>query len=939
MTLLVRLLGEVVADADGRPIDLGAARQRCVLTALAIDTGRVVPLDRLVERVWGPTAAPRARATLHGYISRLRRALAGTTDVAILRRSGGYLLLPATTEPVTDLHRFRELRTRARITNDESQVVQLLATALSWWRGDALTGLDSTWIDAERLQLHGERLAAQHDLVDARLRLRHGPDLVAELSARSVEQPFDERVAGQYLKALHQAGRTGDALEHYRRFRKRLVEDLGAEPGTALQAVHQSILTTDPVALRASPDPVRVAAPPRQLPAPPSPFVGRSDELDRLDALASRSPTTVAISAMSGAGGIGKTWLALHWADRHADRFPDGQLFVDLRGFSPENAPMAPAVAMRGLLSALGVAPEGIPVDTHAQSALFRSLLVGKRVLLILDNAADTAQVSGMLPGSSSCMVLVTSRNRLAGLITGHGAQHLPLDVLPGSDARALLADRLGSDRVTAEPVAVDELVELCGGFPLALSIVAGRARTRPDLSLAALAAELRNLGLEALDDGEPDASLSAVLSWSYRALTADQAGTFEALGLAPGPDLGLAAAASLLGCSPAEAGKRLRELERASLVHQEPHGRWRMHDLIRRYAAGVGHLLPPAGRNTILRRVLDFYLHTANAADNRLYPLSASPELDPPSPGVQQHPLEDIPAALAWFTAEHANLMAAQQLALENGWHPAVWQFTWVLNTFQSRRGHRHDQLRACQAGVAAAERLSAPVRQVLAHRLLGRAYVELDCRDEATAHLHQALELARRHGTRVVEAHTHRTLASAWERWDDHERALDHATKALEIHRVLDDPLGEATALNAVGWCADQLGDHDAARAHCSSALELFRRHNDLNGEAATLDSLGSIDHHSGRHRQAVENYRQSLALYRRLEDINEAARTLTNLGHPHASLGQDDLARAAWQEAQELFRQQGRTEDASRTEHLQQALGQPTAKAPELVPVPPG
>jgi DNA-binding SARP family transcriptional activator/tetratricopeptide (TPR) repeat protein len=926
MTLVLRLLGEVVADADGPRIDLGGARQRCVLAALAVDTGRVVPLDRLVERVWGSAASPRARATLHGYISRLRRALASTGEVAILRRSGGYLLLPVLAGPVTDLHRFRELRKQAQATDSAAQLVGLLTEATSWWRGDALTGLDSAWVDVERLQLHGERLAAQHDLVDARLRLGHGPDLVAELSARIVEQRLDERVAGQYLQALYQAGRSGDALAYYQRFRERLVEELGAEPGSALQGVHQSILTAGPVASPESPNVAGVATPPRQLPAPPGSFVGRSDELDRLDALANSSPKTVVISAVSGAGGIGKTWLALHWADRHADRFPDGQLFVDLRGFSPDDAPMAPAVATRGLLSALGVDPERIPVDAHAQSALFRSLLAGKQVLLILDNAADTAQVSGLLPGSGSCMVLVTSRNRLAGLITGHGAHHLPLGVLPGHDARALLAGRLGSDRVAAEPAGVGELVDLCGGFPLALSIVAGRARSQPDLSLTALAAELRDLGLDALDDGEPDASLAAVLSWSHCALTAHQAVAFESLGLAPGPDIGVPAVASLLASSPAEASKRLRELERASLVHQEPPGRWRMHDLIRRYASGVGHRLPPAARKAASRRVLDFYLHAAHAADNTLYPHSANPQLDTPSSKVQQSSPRDIPAALAWFTAEHANLMDAQRLAVENEWHEVVWQLTWVMNTFQTRRGHWHDQLRACQAGVAAVLHLSDPVRQILAHRLLGRAYLNLERRDEATAHLQKALDLAREHQDCALEADTHRTLASAWERWNDPGRAMGHAVKALEIRRNLDDPVGEATALNAVGWCANQLGDHDGAREYCRSALALFRRHNDSSGEAATLDSLGSIDQHTRRHRQAVENYRQALALYRRLGDINEAARTLTNIGHPHVALEQYELARVAWGEAETLYRQQGRNEDADLVERLQGTLGQP-------------
>ncbi|GGM90344.1 hypothetical protein GCM10011609_29130 [Lentzea pudingi] len=925
----VRLLGEVAVLVDGCGIELGPARQRCVLAALAVDVDRVVSVNVLAERVWGDHPPLRARATLVNYLSRLRQVLAAVDAAHVVRRSGGYSLEAG--QAVVDLHRFDDLYARAR-TGDDRQIVALLEKALGLWRGEALTGVDGDWAATERDRLHQRRLNAEHDLADALLRLGHGEDLVAGLSARVADNPLDERVAGQYMLALYRAGRAADALEHYRQVQERLVEELGTDPGEAAQQLHLRILAADP-ALTAAPTasaPVTVAAGsvvvPRQLPAAPTPFVGRHDELDRLDATlrtGSDTATTVVISAIAGAGGIGKTWLALHWAHRHADRFPDGQLFVDLRGFSPDSTPMDPTVAVRGFLDALGVEPGRMPVDPHAQTALFRSLVAGKRMLLLLDNTVDTAHVAPLLPGSDTCTVMITSRNRLSGLITGHGAHHLSVDILTDTEARRLLTDRLGTARIDAETAAVDELIGLCGGFPLALSIIAGRAHSHPRLSLAALTAELRDSALDALDDTDPTASLPAVLSSSRRALTREQAQTFGLLAIAPGPDIGLPAAASLTGLPPARTTAVLRALDQASLISQDTDGRYRMHDLIRRYATDTAHSdLSDDMRKAALERVVGFYLHTAHTADRLLAPHRPPTLLGPPAPGTHPQPLPDHPAALAWLDTHHPHLLAAQHTAAAHHRHHAVRLLDWALHTFHQRR----DELAVWQAAADAADHLPDPATRAQAHRLLGHAHAELGRHEQALGHLHQALALAEHHHDPTQQAHTHHALSCAWEQQGDDQQALDHARQALDLFRTLDQPVREAIALNAVGWHAARLGDYDTAREHCQAALTLHRHHHDPGSEANTLDRLGYIDHHSGHHHQAIHHYHQALTLFRTLGNTSQAADTLDSVGHPHAALGDREQARAVWLEALELYRQEGRDDDAERTLRQLDALDQP-------------
>ncbi|PSL47132.1 DNA-binding SARP family transcriptional activator [Saccharothrix carnea] len=921
MAVEFRVLGPVQARIGERSVDLGHARQRCVLAVLLIEANQWLSTDQLLDRAWGDRVPPGGRDTLYGYLSRLRRALRATRQATIVRRANGYEMV--VDEDAVDVHRFRRLVALARTETDHARALELAEQASGLWRGEALLGLDTPWTTAVRNGLERERFAADVDRLDLALRLGRHSVLLPELTDRAAAHPMNEHVAAQFMLALYRAGRQAEALDQYRQLRTRLAEELGTEPGPELRQLHQQILTAD-LALTA-PEADRQPVIPRQLPTAPRPFTGRVPELAELDRVlltapheesaAAGVPATgpVAISAIGGVGGIGKTWLALSWAHRNLHRFPDGQLFVDLRGFSPTGDPVDPTDALRGFLAALGVTPDRAQSDP---GTLYRSLMAGRRVLVLLDNAATADQVVPLLPGSPTCTVLVTSRTSLPSLMDRHGAHHLPLGVLSPVESRALLASRLGEHRTDAEPDAVDELVGLCGRHPLALAITARHAATRPRLPLAELAAELHEPGLDMLDhETDVTASLPAVLSWSLHHLTTRQRTVFVLLGMAPGPDIDLPAAVSLTGLTTAEARRALRVLEDHSLLDRHPHGRYAMHDLVRAYATTADDHLPEPEREAALDRLTDFYLHTAHTAERLLNPHRPPIGLDPPAPGTHPHPLPDRAAALAWMDAHHLHLLAVQHAAATRHRHRTVWQIAWALASFHRLRGHIHDDLAVWQAAADAATHLPDPGARILAHRLLGHALAELERHDFAITNLHQALDLARQHHDLTQQAHTQHALTWAWEQHGDDHKALEHAQHALDLFRALDQPVWEATALNMVGWHAARVGEYDYARKHCQAALDLYRRHEDPDGEADTLDSFGWIEHHTGHHHRAIEHYEQALALYRTVGNTTEAADTLNNLGHPYSALGDHIRASAVWQEALDLYRQQGRHTDAER------------------------
>jgi tetratricopeptide (TPR) repeat protein len=695
---------------------------------------------------------------------------------------------------------------------------------------------------------------------------------------------------------LNSVRRLADALELQGQVR----EEFMAAAGRRLAGA------AEPVPGVRSPSAGSVQIVPRQLPAVVRQFVGRQNELAALNSLldsAAAGTPAVVISAIEGTAGIGKTALALHWAHSVAGRFPDGQLYVNLRGFDPSATPAEPAEAIRGFLDALGIVADRVPATPQAQAGLYRSLLADRRVLIVLDNARDVDQVRPLLPGSAGCLALVTSRARLAGLAVGEGAALLTLDVLAESEARQLLTGRLGAERVAAEPTAAGELIELCARLPLALSIAAARAASYPAFALAALAAELRDAAwrLDGLDAGDAASNIRAVFSWSYMSLGDHPRWMFRLLGLHAGPDITAPAAASLAGLPLPAARRAIGELASAHLLTEHSPGRYSFHDLLAAYAAE--HACTSDAEETrreATRRILDHYLHTARAAAVLLAPARPRITLSPPEPGVTPEPVTDYQQALAWFEAEQQVLLAAVTRAAETGFDACAWQLPWAMTSFLDRRGRWHQQAAIQSTALAATVRLGDTAGQAAVRRLLATACARLRDYDQARAHLTSCLELNHQLGNPVGEARVYQTLAWTAVDQSQHADALGYAEQALVIFQAVGDLDGQADARNAVGWLHARLGNYQQASAFCRQALALQRHLGNPLGEAHCWDSVAYVGHLRGRYGHATICYRNALTLFRQLGDRYYEAETLTHLGDTRRAAGQPDDARETWRQA---------------------------------------
>jgi len=922
-----QLLGPVQGWTGDRPVGLGARKQRFVFALLALEANRLVPMSRLVDLVWPDNPPVSARAMVHTCVSGLRSILhqqgAAAQGVALISEPAGYALRCDSTR--VDAHRFRRLVADARAEPDDERRVALFDEALAMWRGPALTGVTAEATRARLCRhLDEARLAAIEDRAEAQLHLGRHRELVDELAAIAENHPHRQRLIYSLMLALHRCGRPDEALRFYGRTRQELADEFGLDPSDELQRLYKGILRDDPGLARAvgvqrpqEATAKEVTAPvrPMQLPGDLACFTGRTAQIRQLDLLLSHGadrPTAVVISAIDGTAGVGKTALAIHWAHRVADRFPDGQFYINLRGFDPRGTPVEPTTAVRAFLDALGVAPQRIPVDLDLQAALYRSLLSGKRVLVLLDNARDSDQVRPLLPGAPGCLALVTSRRRLTGLFTVEGAQLVTLDVLSTGEAHQMLASRLGTDRVAAEPDAAAKIVTACARLPLALAVAAARAATHAHLRLGALAAQLgeARVRLDVLGADDPATDVRAVFSWSYQALGPAAGRLFRLLGLHPGPDVGVGAIASLAGASVPRVRVQLDELMRASLLVERAPGRYTFHDLLRAYALELAHAVDSEALvHDSRHRMLDYYLHSAYAADSRLaLKRERTIKPTPARDGVVCEAFDDTDAAMSWFAEELPVLLAAVQLAATTGFDIHTGQFAWYLTPFLRRRGHWLDWAAIQRAAVKSARRLGDPAAQAHAHRGLGSAFVRLARYDDADVELQRALEFYREAGDLLGQARTHHIRGTMFDHLGQQHRLIDESRCAHALYRAAGDRAGEATTLSDLGWSYSLLGDHRQAVITCRQALTLLQEIGIRSGEAAVWDSLGYAHHHLGQYREAVECYQNALAFEREIGDLYSQSVVLGHLGDTHHAMGDEDAAQREWRAALVILEELG-------------------------------
>ena len=911
------ILGPVTGSRGGVPVALGPVRLRAVLTLLVLHADAGLSRADIVDALWRGDPPGTAVTMVHGYITRIRGLLGQGERVcaavpgqkrALSWDGARYRLAPGAVESdLAEFARLADLAGQASASGDAAQACQRYEQSLRLWRAEPAADIDLLRGHPAVIGLSQRRTALIVDYAAAAEAADRHEQVLGHLQALAGRAPLDERIHARLMIALAATGQQAAALGNYENLRRRLDDELGMPPGRELAEAHLRVLRQ-----QAAPPPAQRPAPsrppvPRQLPVASRHFAGRARELHALSRLLSPPggdpPGVVVIAAIGGTAGIGKTALTVHWAHQIAGRFPDGQLYINLRGFDPSGKPVTPGDAIRRFLDALQVPANQIPSTAEAQEDLYRSLLADRRMLIVLDNARDAEQVRPLLPGGPGCLVLVTSRSQLTSMVAVEGAHPVTLDPLNPADARALLARRLGRARIAAEADDVTELTELCAGLPLALAIAAARAAMRPRLPLATLVRELRNATgrLDALETGNADVSVRAVLSWSYQQLAAPTARMFRLLGIHPGPDISAPAAASLAGVPLDQARQALGQLTGMHLLTEHAPGRFAFHNLLRAYAAerAAAEDSQPQQR-AATHRMLDHYLHTAHAAALVLHSHRDTIILVPGQPGVTPEAMTGYEQAMAWFDAEHRVVLATVDRAAGAGFDTHGWQLPVTLTTFFDRRGYWHSYPTAQQTALACAQRLGDREAQALVHRRLGHASTRVGSYQDARRHYEQALGLYQQLGDREGYARALSGLAFTHERQGQYRPALAHCLQVLDVQQALGDRAQQASTLNNIGWCHVQLREYSEALTYCQQALNLHQEIGYQHGEANAWDTLGCVHDHLGRHSEAVLCYQEALALLRNLDDRLLQAEVLTHLGDAHHSNGEPQPARDAWQQA---------------------------------------
>jgi tetratricopeptide (TPR) repeat protein len=774
----------------------------------------------------------------------------------------------------------------------------------------------SSHLEAAAAALEEQVLTVLEDSVQADLDAGEHLRVAAEAMTLVTAYPLRERLRGQLILAQYRSGRQADALVSYQRVRHLLREELGIDPGRELRDLHERMLRADPglefrnaslesarIRAGSAPD-AGTADVPRQLPAAVRHFAGREAELRRLDSLADEaavSAGTVAIIAITGTGGIGKTALALHWAHHCAARFPDGQLYVNLRGYHFSDEQTSPAHAIRLFLDALGVPAARIPELPDAQAALYRSLLTGRQVLIVLDNARDAAQIRPLLPASPGCLVLVTSRDTLAGLAAAEGAAGVPLGTLPYQEAWELLAARTGAERLAGEPEAVSRLIRLCGQLPLALTIAAAQAAAWPTRSVESQIAAMTDGidRLDALETGEDATSVRSVFSWSYNRLTEPAARMFRLLGLHAGPDITVPAAASLAAVSRSQAHQLLTQLSRVSLLSEHVPTRFALHDLVREYAAEQAAMVDTQEeRRAAISRCLDCYLHAAYRAARLLSMLTIT--VRPPQPGVSADHFTDESAAYPWFQAEHETLLAALLQAAREGFDDHAWQIPWAMTIYLGARGHLADLAAVSQVALAAAERLGDATALGWAEYGMGWSSHQSGADETAVGQEMRAVSHFERSGDLIGSGTAYEALSMCLSGLGRFREALSAAENAVARFRTAAEPSGEAYSLGLIGRLLVELGDPALGEDRLQQALAIYEQLSDPVGLVEVLEGLGYAHRELGNCQDAIAYLLRAIGTARHMKDNYREALALISLGATRDRCGDGPAARADRQQA---------------------------------------
>jgi DNA-binding SARP family transcriptional activator len=941
------VLGPVRAWRDDEPVATGSPQQRALLAALLLREGRTATAAELIDALWGEEPPSQALAAVRTYASRLRKVL----DPGVLvSESGGYAVR-GLGEGALDLAAAQELAAeaeKARNTGDLCHAREVLNRALSLWDGETLAGVPGPYAEAQRVRLEEWRLQLLESRLDMDLEQGCHAEAVSELTALTAAHPLRERLRELLMLALYRSGRQAEALAVYADTRRLLADELGVDPRPGLQDLQQRILQADPgLAEPSAPmaEPVAVPVRPAQLPATVPDFTGRASfvrELSEVLAAASGDEGRVmAVSALAGIGGVGKTTLAVHVAHAARSSFPDGQLYVDLQGAGSRSA--EPETVLGAFLRALGTADSAIPDSLEERAALYRSVLDGRKVLVLLDNARDAAQVRPLLPGTAGCAALVTSRVRMVDLA---GAHLIDLDVMSPEEALALFTKIVGEERVASEREAALDVVAACGFLPLAIRIAASRLAARRTWTVSVLAAKLADerRRLDELQAG--DLAVKATFELGYGQLEPAQARAFRLLGLADGPDISLAAAAAVLDLPAEDTEDLLESLVDTSLLESAAPGRYRFHDLVRLYARACAERdeQPPGEREAAMSRLLDFYLATAVGVYATERPGDRLVDgLEPTEhPGLT---FADGSAALDWLYTEASPLLSAVRQAAGTDRLRRGVDLLWAAKdlTESGANSHQYEMTaRAmCEATHAAGDaRAAGRARTVLTDVLLvsgriqqaeeeARLAMELadSVRDAAAVswvannrgliclHQHrysagkvlfdQAIEGFRATGNRAGEASALSNLSRAQLGMGNIAEAVEIARHGLAVYLEMGRTMRLANGHFAVGVALAKAGRHSEALGQFSEAVSIFADHRQRLWEGATNFRIAEVHLAAERPSRAAQHAEQALALGC-IGGDRMRGNVLTLLGRALSALGQADRANACWREAVSLLEQ---------------------------------